>query len=674
MNRALNARVPWLELIRQELLPFHGRLAGSLRTMLAAAIAVTATMIFHLPAAAPGVFMIFLVSYETPYLTFTSGLYSLIFQVMGAVAALLLVIATDNDPMARVLGMALFSFMTGFLLRTMRRRGAMDFGVFALNTLALWDLHRPPEQLVRLAMWPAAVGAIGVMSAVAIEYCFARRDPYYALDKEFEERILAVENYLHAYAGDDGAPHLSLAAHDVLRFSLAGQGRMLALLDEISNRREGPQEYTRELHLLLPHLFRVLDRAASLTLDENAAAATPERRARARRLAAACALFRQDPLLQATPPADDLFPSAPDADSGDPLAQLEHALADLRNMTPHAALSLDASARVKQPAPPWFVADMWTEPAYLIFGLKISFCCTLGYIIYMALNWPGISTCVITVLVTGLNTTGAISQKLIFRFVGSFLGGVILGIGSIIFLFPHMDTITSFVLLVCAVSFLASWIARSPHFSYIGMQIAFSFFLIALGTYSAPVDMTPARDRLIGLGLALLLVWVMFLEINPTRTVAEMRTALAQILANQARLLAVPESHGRDKLRAAERLRDGIARDLVGVRSMSELVPYEFSSRSDMDREQHADLLELSLAAGSLFLALEAWRHQDPDAPFAARNVVAQSLAAWSRQLASSIVTLQEHVPPGADQASLPARVAAARANMAACMKQLCPA
>lgn len=664
MNRSLNARVPWSELIRQEMLPFHGRLAGSLRTTLAVAIAVTAAMVFRTPAAAPGIYLIFLVSYETPYLTFTSGLLSLAFQCVGAATALLLVIVSDNAPMARVLGTALFSYVAAFLLRTMRRRGAMDFGVFSLTTLALWDLHQPADYLVRIAMWPVAVGTIGVLSAVAIEYTFARRDPFYALHKEFEARIQAVENYLDAYSGRPGAGNLSLAAHEVVRFSFAGQGRMLALLDEISNRREATQEDAREMPLLLPHLFRLLDLTASLTLDENAAEAPTQRRTHAKRLAEACAELREHPLEPG-----DMLRSLETSDEDDLLSQIECVLVDLRTMKPHPALSMQQKS-ADRPAPSWFVADIWTNPSYVTFGLKISLCSTLCYIFYSALDWPGISTAVITVLIVGLNTTGAISQKLVLRLVGSFIGGILLGIGSIAFLFPHMDSITSFLVLFCTVSFIASWIARAPHFSYIGMQTAFSFFLIALGSFSAPVNMTPARDRLVGIGLALLVVWIVFLEITPTRTVAEMRTALARVLTHEAELLTLTESHTRDTQRIAARLREGITRDLVGVRSMSELIPYEFASHGDASREEGSYLLEASLAAGSLFLALESWRHQQPDAPLAARTELSNALTHWSRVVAGNCQDSTKnahHVIASA----LPTRVAAAQARLASSVAQV---
>jgi multidrug resistance protein MdtO len=660
MNWKVNERVPLSELIRQELLPFHGRLSGSLRTTLAVVVTAVAMMVFRTPAVAPGVYLIFLISYETPYLTFTSGLLSLLFQCIGVAAALLLVVATDNAPIARVLGTALFCFLSAYMLRTMRRRGGMDFGVFSLTSLALWDMHLPADQLVRLSIWPVATGALGVLTAVAIEYAFARRDPFYALHKEFEVRLMAIENYLRAYSGQPDALHPYFASRKVVRLSFAGQGRMMALLDEIATRREGAEEYVNEFPVLLPHLFRLLDLAAALTLEDKNTPPTAERRARAQRLAEVCAELRLNPLAS-SPKLHDLVTAA----TGDDLiSQMERTLAEIDSMEPHPPVSWQGGTRGAKPSPSWFVADAFSNPAYLAFSLKIALCGTISYIVYSALDWPGISTAVVTVLIVGLNTTGAISQKLIFRLIGSCIGAVLFGIGSIIFLFPHMDSIAGLAVLIAAVAFVASWVARAPHFSYIGLQIAFSFFLVTMSTFSAPVDMTPARDRLVGIGLALLLVWGVFLEIAPIRTVSEMRAALARVLANEAQLLALAETDPRIMHRSALRLREVITRDLVSVRSMSELVPYEFGTRADADHTESDQLLDASLATGSLFLALEAWL-RGPQPAADARTMLAGRLTHWSHSLQAKTSTPASFgaLEPRSD-AFLPPRVSAAYSQL----------
>jgi multidrug resistance protein MdtO len=199
-----------------------------------------------------------------------------------------------------------------------------------------------------------------------------------------------------------------------------------------------------------------------------------------------------------------------------------------------------------------------------------------------------------------------------------------------------MDTITSFVLLVSGVAFLAAWMARSPHFSYIGLQMAFSYFLIAFEDYSAPTSMLPARDRILGIALALFVMWVVFLEIAPRKTVTEMRLALARVLAEQAELLRLNEREPKQDMHQGAKLRELIVHQLVTLRGMSEMVPYEITTRRQSEQQQSDRILEASLAAGNLFLTAETRMYdlQEGRKEFSQQNLaIAKELETWASRL-----------------------------------------
>jgi multidrug resistance protein MdtO len=61
-------------------------------------------------------------------------------------------------------------------------------------------------------------------------------------------------------------------------------------------------------------------------------------------------------------------------------------------------------------------------------------------------------------MVTGLSTIGVMKQRLTFRLLGAIIGGLSFGLGATAFLFPHMDSISSFVALVGFVAFFSSWL------------------------------------------------------------------------------------------------------------------------------------------------------------------------------------------------------------------------
>jgi multidrug resistance protein MdtO len=228
------------------------------------------------------------------------------------------------------------------------------------------------------------------------------------------------------------------------------------------------------------------------------------------------------------------------------------------------------------------------------------------YIIYHAIDWPGISTSVTTVMVTGLVTTGAMKQKLTFRLLGATTGGLVFGIGAEVLLFPYMDSITSLVIVVGAVAFLAAWIGGGPRFNYVGIQIAFAFYLVSLSGFTAPTELAPARDRLAGIMLAVIVMWFVFDQIWPVRSTTEMRRVVAAVLKDAARVVALIDSRlaRDDYARQSEILRDRLAKGLSTVRTLNDAAKYEFG----LDREGHVriagKLMQMSMTAVAL-----VWNH-----------------------------------------------------------------
>jgi multidrug resistance protein MdtO len=129
-----------------------------------------------------------------------------------------------------------------------------------------------------------------------------------------------------------------------------------------------------------------------------------------------------------------------------------------------------------------------------------------AYIAYNAVDWQGLSTSVSSVMVTGLSITAAMKQRLTLRLLGSLIGGMILGLGTTALLFPFMDSITSLVVLIAPIVFAASWIWGGSRFNFIGLQIAFGFYLVALVDAGPPTELAPARDRFIGIIFALVVM------------------------------------------------------------------------------------------------------------------------------------------------------------------------
>jgi len=177
-----------------------------------------------------------------------------------------------------------------------------------------------------------------------------------------------------------------------------------------------------------------------------------------------------------------------------------------------------------------------------------------------------------------------------------------MGLGAAVFLFPNMDSITSLVVLISILAFIAGWVAQGRRFSYVGMQIAFSFYLVAFEGFAAPTRLAPPRDRLIGILLALVVMWIVFDQIWPVRTVTLMRRALGTLLHDGAKLFRLPESATRHDgvLKQTEALRDQVGKTIAALRTMNDAVEYEFGR----DRDPHIQLSQTMLRAALTAVAL----------------------------------------------------------------------
>jgi len=97
------------------------------------------------------------------------------------------------------------------------------------------------------------------------------------------------------------------------------------------------------------------------------------------------------------------------------------------------------------------------------------------YLIYSALSWPGIHTCLITCYVVALGTTGETLEKLRLRVLGC-LVGAIAGFSAILFVMPDINAISSQLVIVFLGALLSAWVAAgNAKISYAGLQIAFAF-------------------------------------------------------------------------------------------------------------------------------------------------------------------------------------------------------
>jgi multidrug resistance protein MdtO len=646
-------RTPWLQRIWQDLQPTPGRLNTSLRMTLASILVLVLMLVLQMPYMAYGLYFIFLMGRESPSVSLRTALVLVVSITILIPAEMGVVIASDNDPMARVLSVAVMTFIGGMILVSTSLPslgGAIGFIYCVL--IGFWEHQAPEDTLIKNSLRLVAAFAIAAACGVAVEYLFGTRSPADRLEEQFRNRYRALQDMFTLCAREEVSPQQRLdAAARVSRLAVAGSAGMMALYYQIVDRNldTGNLPIGTRVHITM--LAELMDNSAAFGL-QSGPHDVPQVRERCARIAEQCGRL----ISAANPQAEKRADLGP---------QTTNSLLDRVEGTIHSILvmpvDLGAAKNKELAVLPsrnvrFLIPGAIKDKDNIAFALKISLCATLCYIVYNAIDWPGMSTSVTTVMVTGLSTTAAMKQRFTLRILGSLIGGLILGLGTIAFLFPHMDSITSLIVLVAPIAFLGSWISGGPRFNYVGIQIAFAFYLVAFLDFGASTELAPARDRFAGILFAVVVMWFVLDQIWPVRTVTAMRRVLGTVLRSGVSLfLLIDDGKQRDLLlRETEGLRDRLGKNISALRTMSEVVEYEFG----VDREQHLRsselMLQISITAAALIWNQVAVLHDEQGKDFFAEP----GLVRMRRQLADHLNVMAEAIArktgfPSEDSAGL---------------------
>jgi multidrug resistance protein MdtO len=525
--------ISWLQRFWQDLRPTPGRLNRTLRMVLASVILLVLLLILQMPFANYGLYVIFVLGQESPSLSLRTGLASSLVVSLAISIEMGVVILTDNDPMARVLSVVVITFISGLILvcTSLPSLGWM-LGFFYCILIAFWEGHSPEDVLVKNSLRLLATLALAIACGVAVEYIFGARSPVDRLAEQLSIRYRALQEMFGLFAQEASPDQRFEAAARVSRLAAAGQAGMTDLFNQIVDRDLDSSILPIGTRVHITMLAELMDDSAAFGLQSE----TPddaEFRQRCARIAEQCGRLIPTALPQSE---KRLEPSRHTTDGL--LGRVEAALHAILVMPVDLGVAKNKDlAAVASKKVPVLIPGAIKDKDNIAFALKISFCATLCYILYHAIDWAGTSTSVTTVMVAGLTTTGAMKQRLAFRLLGATVGGLVLGIGATAFLFPYMDSITSLVILIAVIAFVAGWIAGGSRFNYIGLQLVFAFYLVAFEGFSAPTELAPARDRFVGILFAIVVMWFVFDRLWPVRTVTAMRRSLANVLRSGASLL-----------------------------------------------------------------------------------------------------------------------------------------
>ena len=218
------------------------------------------------------------------------------------------------------------------------------------------------------------------------------------------------------------------------------------------------------MNIAVALLGRLIDLAASLCVvcSTRSIALPTADRERCLRLADEIANLRSD-LRQRQLPRTIKIPSPPEPSELPLLPEMERTVA----LIPHAFSGTESAEEFFVPPPlgaevrlRLFAADAFSNIDHLKFAVRGTLATMLAYVVYQAINWPGLSTAIVTCIFTALSTIGSSTQKQFLRLGGAIIGGFVFGMGAQIFVLPHLDSIAGFTVLFAAVTAIAAWIVN----------------------------------------------------------------------------------------------------------------------------------------------------------------------------------------------------------------------
>lgn len=547
--------------LRTELAPAPARWRASLRIVVACLVATTLAMTLRIPHGHWLIITIFIVSQPNVGASIEKAILRLAGTVVGAFGVIVTVVAFPQQPWFAIPLIALLIGASAFLSRTTTMPYvALLGGITIVLFLGSATVH--PVASVTDGLWRLAVIALAEVIATATQLLLWPEDPEEHLLSDLERILGIVERRLQRLGDEAGEPLASDAEVARLRdAAFNGLARHLDLLGNAESRYLGLRARHAEQLVLIGAVNRLA--SASLTLEallggeplrsSDGKGTPPLRvplRARVRALAQATGAVRRALAERRPVSVADLeglaaaHPAGPqDLPFIAPLRDMERSLADL----PPASRFLDRGATPAASLPGSFLDDggarHFFTPACTLanrrdlrFAAQVSLAATLCYLIVAGLDWPGISTAVVTCVIVGQSSFGATVQKALLRIAGAVVGGL-LGLVALVLVIPSIDSLPPFLLVIGAGTAIAAWVATgSARISYVGIQIAMAFAMTLLDSFGPSVDLATPRDRVIGVLLGNAVIASVLFWVWPVLASREMVASVESALRHMATL------------------------------------------------------------------------------------------------------------------------------------------
>ncbi|MGA8599374.1 MAG: FUSC family protein [Bryobacteraceae bacterium] len=571
----------WLwEFLKHELAPYPGRALTVARMVLAVTLVMIICNTFRIPYAFLGGIYALLISRESPRATLSSAGTVLLLAATGVAYIIVSVQFVISVPLLHFLWIIGSLFLAFYALRVITNYGAfVAFALVVSIAVTIWDRHVSGGTNVADTLWLSLVAFIAVAVTSGVELAFGRMRPGDDIVVPVADRLAAIHSVLTCYS--EGRLLDQATEEKVIRLGVLGTSTLRRAL----RRSDYSPQYRAQMSSVVALVGTLVDITTALTqLSFEPSSIDQEH---LRNLAVAVANVRSD-LMYRRIPGSILVNTEDERHRVPLLREMENTVA----LIPQAfagSRSIDEyqSRSEEMPRSRLIAADAFVNPEHFRFALKGCFAVSACYVIYNSIDWPGMGVPVmLTCFLTAVSTIGASRQRQILRFAGFVVGGIVIGMGAQVFILPYLDSIAGFTVLFILVTALAAWfMTSSPRLSFFGLQLGAVFFVINMQKFARETSLSVARDRVAGVFLGLLMMWLIFDQLWSAPASVEMRRVFISTLRLLAQFAREPVSSDiRSAIHRTSALRDTINTKFDNVRSLADGVLLEFgpSRRRDL--------------------------------------------------------------------------------------------
>lgn len=518
MEQAAEAR--WGAVARQALLdlrPFPGRLGRAWRVALLCALVAGVAMLYRIPESAIGCYLIIYLAKPDGAECVATAIGLIVLASVAVLSIVPIITATADAPALRLMAMVLLSFAFVWLgaVSQLGEIGSIIALVFVF-ILSLVDFVPAGEIGTRVLLYAWQMSCVPMGMMVVFNMVFGT-PPHRLMRETVVRRLHAAAEAFDREDVDARTPALADALGEG-NASLAKQTQLAQIF------HTAPTATVKFLRGAAMTSYRLMLAAAVLPAQPA--------------FAAACRAAAEAIGSGGRPPEPSGEGAAGSGPEQRPAAEAARcALAGLAE--PNGGTD-DVPAK-----PSFFQRDALTNPAYQRFALKTTGAAITCYLIYRLIDWPGIHTAMVTCYVAALGTSAETVHKLALRITGCLIGAA-MGFLAILFVIPHLDSVGGLMVLVFLAILPAAWVSSgNERIAYAGVQIGLAFLLTVLNGFAPSISMDSGRDRIVGILLGDVVMYLFFTGIWPRSAVEEIRERLGRSFASLARLAALDGSGRR---------------------------------------------------------------------------------------------------------------------------------